>query len=78
MVRSCGGAESGAVGVGKRRRSGGPRHGAGPGTGVVMNLILDRDRCAVPFDERGAVEGKPEHGESVQPSVNERAGDLDQ
>ena len=52
--------------------------GAGPGTGVVMNLILDRDRCAVPFDEHGAVEGEPEHGASVQPAVNVSAGDLGQ
>ena len=46
-----------------------------------MNLILDRDRCAVPFDEHGAVEGEPEHGASVQPAVNDTitdsAGDLD-
>ena len=48
------------------------RHGHG------RSYELDRDRCAVPFDQRGAVEGEPEHGESVQPAVNDSAGDLDQ
>ena len=51
----------------------GPRHEPRHGRSHELELDRDRDRCAVPFDQHGAVKGEPEHGESVQPAV-----DLDQ